>query len=1033
MVSSPTFQHCSVCGIESEFTEFAGRTHAQCTECGSLERHRKQALYLRRFTDLFSTDKPVSVLHIAPEPCFYQILQGKSNINYVPADLDPRKRGANSERPITPANLCYLPFADRSFDVIICSHVLEHVPTDDDAMDEIHRVLADDGFAILDVPLRHAATTYEDWSITSDEGRTQAFGQYDHVRFYGRDYFDKLAHAGLDAEEVDNFWDDNEGENAQLGTWGIIVARRGQPTSPSDRPPHNRPLEGASDDAGEIVPTEESTVAASLDEHTSGQEFERAARRSEIDPSDFWSSFSREEGGEFRIDGTSSLLSPDVAFRNASLLPGTEDGLVIEGADTVNGHSVALAIAAARAGSILIESSDTDGSTIARVRFAEEVTEPEPMSEPPRPQRMNPALPVERPPHLANDYLQLVKDARRSPTPDKQISVVIPVYNRKRMLRRTLASLAHQTYPLEHIEIVIADDGSSDNPRSLVDEFDGVFGAIRYVRQEDQGYRLSEVRNLGLRSASHEFMILLDCDMAPVPRLVELYARHLAAEPNAVYCGHRRYVNANGVDPKSVLEGIEPMLALTDIRPDNVQVTTRGEEGPTVDWRLPIYQETDSLRFEKHPFRAVCGGNIAFTKSSFASIGEFDVDFRAWGGEDAEWGYRAWNRGLYVVPILDACGLHQEPPGGRNETDREAGRKETHPLLVDRCPVRFRRADDGANHSVPLVSIYIPAYNAESTIVSAISSALGQTVRDLEVCVVNDGSTDDTVDLVEQHFGHDPRVRLISQRNGGIGAASETAVRMCRAPFIGQLDADDLLKKNAVKRMLDVLRSDPRIGVAYSSSELMNAAGKRVGDSYEFPHFSRCDLMYGMIVHHFRLFRARDWYRTSGFAIDIANAVDYDMYLKMAEVTEIVHIPAQLYRYRKHPTSTSHARRAAQRANHRLVIGRAMDRRGLSDEWELTQNTPKDVRKYEFSPVDRAPRHYGPPLDTVRVRINAGPHTPVVLKDLKNRYPGWKSRRKLFKGKPHIVTRQVSHARAVSGIENLKRTFPEIEIEVVYS
>lgn len=744
----------------------------------------------------------------------------------------------------------------------------------------------------------------------------------------------------------------------------------------------------------------------------------------------FWQKFGAERDGIFTIDGSNTALSPDAAFAHARLLHGFSRVDVTQ-AQTENGHAVALALAAGtNAGVLFAPEGDSAVASLAVPAEPEEVV---PLDEPNRPKRMDPKFPIERPESLANDYTTRIDRARVEPMPRVPISVVIPVYNRIEMLRRTLACLTHQTYPRKLIEIVIADDGSSDNPDSLIGEFKKYFRDIKYLRQEDDGYRLSEVRNLGLHGASHDFMILLDCDMAPVPRMVELYARHLTSEPNAVYCGHRRYVDANDVTPDAVLEAMEPMLSLVDIRPDNKQVTTEDQDGPTTDWRLPIYQETDGLRHERHPFRAVCGGNIGLTKSAFASVGDFDVDFRAWGGEDAEWGYRAWSRGLYIVPLLDACGLHQEPPGGRNETDREAGKKETHPLLIERIPVRFRRPNSPELHAIPMVSIYIPAYNAQATIISAIDSALAQSITDLEVCVVDDGSTDQTAAVVSQHYDGNPRVRLLSQPNGGIGAASEAAVRMCRAPFIGQLDADDLLKPDAVEKTLTVLRSDPRIGVVYSSSELIDENNERIGDSYEYPHYSRYALMYGMIIHHFRLFRARDWYRTSGFASDIANAVDYDMYLKLAEVTEMVHLPEQSYRYRKHSTSTSQSRQAAQRLNHRLVIGRALERRGLSHDWELSQLEAEDVRKYEFVPADsRAELHFGSGLDTVRIRVDAGAETAAVFEALQGSYPGWNVGREEIDGRNQIITRPVSHARAVRATEQIQQSFPDAEIEVMY-
>ena len=182
-----------------------------------------------------------------------------------------------------------------------------------------------------------------------------------------------------------------------------------------------------------------------------------------------------------------------------------------------------------------------------------------------------------------------------------------------------------------------------------------------------------------------------------------------------------------------------------------------------------MYRQTDNLRFERYPFRAVCGGNIGFHKSLFMRAGEFDEAFRAWGKEDTEWGFRVWNRGDYIVPLYEACGLHMEPPGGRNETDRELGLEEVMPIFVDRVPVMYRKHEHGVCHSVPLVSIYIPAYNAEESIVETVNSALNQTFEDIEICIAVDGSKDGTLKQLEKHFLDNPRVRWVFQENQGMG------------------------------------------------------------------------------------------------------------------------------------------------------------------------------------------------------------------------------------------------------------------------
>ena len=102
------------------------------------------------------------------------------------------------------ADICNLPFKDNEFDVILCNHVLEHIPDDTKAMQELYRVLKPDGMAILQIPQDLSREeTFEDHSITDKKERAKIFGQYDHVRIYGRNYFEKLRSVGFEVIEED--------------------------------------------------------------------------------------------------------------------------------------------------------------------------------------------------------------------------------------------------------------------------------------------------------------------------------------------------------------------------------------------------------------------------------------------------------------------------------------------------------------------------------------------------------------------------------------------------------------------------------------------------------------------------------------------------------------------------------------------------------------------------------------------------------------------------------------------------------------
>ena len=161
----------------------------------SLERHRLLWLYLKNKTDFFKAE--YKVLHFAPEQAFYKRFKKMSNLDYVTTDL-------NSPLADVKADICNLPFSDNTFDVILCNHVLEHIPDDTKAMKELYRVLKPEGFGVFQIPQDLSRLeTFEDNTITDKKERAEIFGQYDHVRIYGRDYFDKLRSVGFKVAEID--------------------------------------------------------------------------------------------------------------------------------------------------------------------------------------------------------------------------------------------------------------------------------------------------------------------------------------------------------------------------------------------------------------------------------------------------------------------------------------------------------------------------------------------------------------------------------------------------------------------------------------------------------------------------------------------------------------------------------------------------------------------------------------------------------------------------------------------------------------
>lgn len=155
----------------------------------SLERHRLLWLYLKNETDFFTA--PKKVLHFAPEQAFYNLFKKQKNLDYTTTDL-------YSPLADVKADICNLPFDDNLYDLILCNHVLEHIPDDTKAMQELYRVLKPGGMGIFQIPQDlNRATTFSDDEIVDQKERAKIFGQYDHVRIYGRDYFQKLRSVGF--------------------------------------------------------------------------------------------------------------------------------------------------------------------------------------------------------------------------------------------------------------------------------------------------------------------------------------------------------------------------------------------------------------------------------------------------------------------------------------------------------------------------------------------------------------------------------------------------------------------------------------------------------------------------------------------------------------------------------------------------------------------------------------------------------------------------------------------------------------------
>jgi SAM-dependent methyltransferase len=208
--------YCPVCdrGL-NRFREDTQWHDSRCAFCNSGARQRMVWEFFRRATDLYD-GRSKQMLHVAPEIQFENAFTKAFGDGYITADLLDRRAKVRMD-------ITAIQYPDDSFDVVFCSHVLEHVPDDRKAMRELARVLKPRGWAVVMVPrFPEIDQTFEDWSVTDPEARLELFGQADHVRVYGKDFANRLEESGFDVRMVRpaEFLSPEEIDRLDISTFG---------------------------------------------------------------------------------------------------------------------------------------------------------------------------------------------------------------------------------------------------------------------------------------------------------------------------------------------------------------------------------------------------------------------------------------------------------------------------------------------------------------------------------------------------------------------------------------------------------------------------------------------------------------------------------------------------------------------------------------------------------------------------------------------------------------------------------------------
>ncbi|MBI4781803.1 MAG: glycosyltransferase [Oscillatoriophycideae cyanobacterium NC_groundwater_1537_Pr4_S-0.65um_50_18] len=237
----------------------------------------------------------------------------------------------------------------------------------------------------------------------------------------------------------------------------------------------------------------------------------------------------------------------------------------------------------------------------------------------------------------------------------------------------------------------------------------------------------------------------------------------------------------------------------------------------------------------------------------------------------------------------------------------------------------------------PAISVLMPVYNGDRYLTEAVESVLAQTFTDFEFLIIDDGSTDRSLQILQQYAAQDDRIRLISRENRGLIATLNQMLELAQGEFLARMDADDIAVGDRFAAQLEFLRQHPDYVCVGGAFALMDAQGRTVLP-LEMPEtndeIQQAILSGRTIINHpCAMIRRQALEAIGGYDTAMVTVEDLDMLLRLGEVGKLANLKQMVLKYRFHMESVSAKRSEFQHQMAQEACRRAWQRRGITGEF----------------------------------------------------------------------------------------------------